>query len=84
VHVDCGRQLKLIRTEIGGAAVGVMKITNVSNSNVTFKIKSTAPKLFTVKPLQGVVEISCIEEVRIALLATKMSDKETAKNKFVI
>ena len=44
--------LVMIRYEIGGAAKTLLEIKNTHETeNIAFKIKTTAPKLFVVKPI---------------------------------
>lgn len=58
-----------------------IQIKNVANRNITFKIKTTEPKSYTVKPNQGVVGIGDQEKVTISLSPVPSS---TANHKFMI
>lgn len=44
--------LKFVKSDAGPAPTATMEITNKSKtSNAAYKIKTTAPKLFVVKPI---------------------------------
>ena len=38
-----------------------------SDTNVAYKIKTTAPKLFVVKPIQGIVMPNATQKVEVSL-----------------
>jgi hypothetical protein len=45
-----------------------LTITNVSNGNVAYKVKTTAPKAYVVKPNQGIIEAGQKVEVEISFV----------------
>ena len=77
--------LVLTRYDIGGAAKTLLEIKNTHPSeNVAFKIKTTAPKLFVVKPIQGVIPPGMSVACKVSLIFTSTPDKDAEKNKFMI
>ena len=62
----------------------MIEIKNISKKNIAYKIKTTAPKLFVVKPISGVVPPKMVAACKVQLLVTKTPDKQAAKNKFMI
>ena len=73
------------RTEIGGGAKGYLGLENVhKSSKVAYKVKTTAPNLFAVKPIMGVIEVDETVEVKVQLYATQAKDEDAMKNKFMI
>ena len=75
----------LERTEVKGACRGEITIKNVQPAaNVIYKIKTTAPNLFTVKPITGVIGVGQTDVARVQLLISGTSDEDAMKNKFLI
>jgi hypothetical protein len=46
----------------------ILKVTNLSQSKVVFKIKTTQPSWYYVRPNQQILDIGQTEEVTIALV----------------
>ena len=46
----------LTRYKLGDAATAMLEITNINDKAIAFKLKTTAPKLFVVKPSGGFIE----------------------------
>lgn len=77
--------MTLTRYDFGGASKCNLEIKNEQEKvNVAFKIKTTDPKIFTVKPITGIIPPGMIALVKVQLLVTKKTDKEAMKNKFMI
>ena len=77
--------MALGRYEPGGACRYLLEITNMNKeSNIAYKIKTTAPKIFVVKPIQGVIPPNITAACKVQLLVTSNPDKEVIKNKFLI
>ena len=76
--------LTLIRTEHGGPCKAIVEFKNIYSKNVAYKIKTTAPKVFVVKPISGVIPPGMIVACKVQSLVTKQTDKEICKNKFMI
>ena len=77
--------LVMTRYEIGGAAKTLLEIKNTHESeNIAFKIKTTAPKLFVVKPIQGVIPPGMSVACKVSLIFTSTPDRDAEKNKFMI
>lgn len=76
--------LTLIRYEHGGSCKNIVEIKNTFQKNIAYKIKTTAPKVFVVKPISGVIPPGMIVACKVQSLVTKQTDKEICKNKFMI
>lgn len=74
----------MTRMKLGDAARSLIEITNIHNKTIAFKVKTTAPKLFVVKPICGVIPPAMTAVCKVQLLVTKTPDGEAAKNKFMI
>ena len=74
----------MIRREHGGPCKALLEIRNGHSKSVAYKIKTTAPKLFTVRPIQGVIPPGMVAACKVQMLVTKITDREAAKNKFMI
>lgn len=75
----------LTRYEYGGSCRAIMEVTNAhATHNVAFKLKSTAPKIFVVKPTNGILVPGQTMKCKVQLLVTQISDREAAKNKFMV
>lgn len=70
----------------GSHPKAVLEITNqIEDQNLAYKIKTTAPKLFVVKPIQGVVMPGRTVYVEINLqMGSITSFADIYKNKFMI
>ena len=56
VEFSTSDRITLTRYEYGGPCRAIFEITNVhATHNVAFKVKSTAPKIFVVKPTTGII-----------------------------
>jgi len=58
----------------------MLKLTNASNGHVAFKVKTTAPKAYLVRPSSGVLKPSESQEVQIILQAQPQSQGEQQSN----
>lgn len=62
-----------------------LEITNNSNQNAAYKIKTTAPRLFVVKPIQGIIAPGRTIAVDIQLQVVQMkSIADVIKHKFMV
>lgn len=61
-----------------------LKITNTSQKRITFKVKTTAPKNYCVRPNQGVVEPASSFSVSVMLQPLVIDAKEKPKHKFMV
>ena len=53
-----------------------LTITNVSSANVAYKVKTTAPKAYVVKPNQGIIEARQKVEIEIAFVPVPVGHYE--------
>jgi MSP (Major sperm protein) domain len=51
----------------------ILKVTNTSGTKVAFKVKTTQPTWYYVRPNQQVVNVGCTEEVAIVLVDAECS-----------
>ena len=51
----------------------VLKITNISSYKVAFKVKTTQPTWYYVRPNQSVLDVGQSEDVAIALVDTEVT-----------
>ncbi|RZC42246.1 Motile Sperm domain containing protein [Asbolus verrucosus] len=61
-----------------------MKLTNPSDKKVLFKIKTTAPKKYCVRPNSGVLEPNTSIEIAISLQPFLFDPAEKNKHKFMV
>lgn len=66
------------------ASTCYMKLTNPSNQRVLYKIKTTAPKKYCVRPNCGILEPSKTVEVAVILQPFSYDPSEKYKHKFMI
>ena len=82
-------------SSLGSPAVDVLNFSNQkaqmelknlsSDKNVTYKIKTTAPKLFVVKPIQGIITPSSTVTVEVQLQGTSLSSiSDVCRHKFKV
>ncbi|XP_031555658.1 vesicle-associated membrane protein-associated protein B-like [Actinia tenebrosa] len=61
-----------------------LKITNPTQKRVCFKVKTTAPKRYCVRPNSGIIEGNGFVEVAVMLQPFEYDPKEKAKHKFMV
>lgn len=61
-----------------------LKLTNPTEKNVCFKVKTTAPKRYCVRPNSGFVEAHGVVEVAVMLQPFEYDPKEKSKHKFMV
>lgn len=61
-----------------------LKLTNPSEKKVCFKVKTTAPKRYCVRPNSGFVEAGRVVEVAVMLQPFDYDHKEKSKHKFMV
>ncbi|KAI8331022.1 PapD-like protein [Chlamydoabsidia padenii] len=64
----------------------ILKITNPSNQDIAFKVKTTAPKLYCVRPNAGIVPAGAHLEVQVMLQPFKEEPPldQKCKDKFLV
>lgn len=79
-------QLDFTSQSDGSSPKATLDITNTQNdSNVAYKIKTTAPKLFVVKPIQGILGPGRTVQIEIQLQMKELSsNNEITKHKFMV
>ncbi|EDO39251.1 predicted protein, partial [Nematostella vectensis] len=61
-----------------------LRLANPSEKRVCFKVKTTAPKRYCVRPNSGIVEPNGAVEVAVMLQPFEYDPKEKAKHKFMV
>ncbi|CAH3139167.1 unnamed protein product [Porites lobata] len=61
-----------------------LKLTNPTEKKVCFKVKTTAPKRYCVRPNSGFVEPTGVVEVAVMLQPFEYDPKEKSKHKFMV
>jgi len=61
-----------------------MRLTNPSNNRVCFKIKTTAPKKYCVRPNSGILSPKDIIEIAVSLQPFEFDPNEKNKHKFMV
>lgn len=63
-----------------------VQITNVTSKRVAFKVKTTSPKKYCVRPSHGFIEANSVKEVQVILQAQREapSSYQKCKDKFLI
>ena len=61
-----------------------MKLINPSNHNVYFKIKTTAPKKYCVRPNAGVIKPKTVTQIAVTLQPLDFDPTEKNKHKFMV
>lgn len=61
-----------------------LKLTNPSNSNVCFKVKTTAPRRYCVRPNSGVVHAGSSVNVSVMLQPFEYDPNDRSRHKFMV
>jgi len=61
-----------------------LKVTNTSDKKITFKIKTTAPKRYCVRPNQGVLTAGAAANIAVMLQPFNYDPAEKNKHKFMV
>jgi len=61
-----------------------LTVTNTSDKRITFKIKTTAPKRYCVRPNQGIVETGSTVSIAVMLQPFDYDPAEKNKHKFMV
>lgn len=62
----------------------VLKITNITNENVAFKVKTTAPKAYLVRPSNDVLKAGVSVEVQVLLQPPKLRGTYEQPHRFLV
>ena len=61
-----------------------LRLTNPSDKRVLFKVKTTAPKSYCVRPNSGIISQGGTQEVDVMLQSGEISDQDRSKHKFMV
>lgn len=72
--------------ELRKAIVSVLQLKNVADESVAFKVKTTAPKKYVVRPSSGIVEKGSTKDIQVILQPQKepLASYQPCKDKFLI
>ena len=78
--------LEFVKQSDGSSPKATLDLSSVAkDSNVAYKIKTTAPKLFVVKPIQGIIAPGRTIQVEIKLQLEELANfADIFKNKFMV
>jgi hypothetical protein len=78
--------LEFVSQGDGSSPKATLEISNVqSASNLAYKVKTTAPKLFVVKPIQGILAAGRTVSIEIQLQVKELSSaSDIHKHKFMV
>lgn len=65
-------QFKASKGDVSGQLKSSITITNTSKGNLAFKVKTTAPLHYVVKPNQGIIDVNGKITVDIAMIQPKV------------
>ncbi|XP_071647498.1 vesicle-associated membrane protein-associated protein A isoform X1 [Temnothorax longispinosus] len=68
----------------GGPVTSYIKLINPTNKKVYFKIKTTAPKRYCVRPNSGVLKPKDVTEIAVCLQPYDFDPSEKNKHKFMV
>jgi DNA-directed RNA polymerase I, II, and III subunit RPABC2 len=71
------------KTPLSASPSRMLKLTNISNGNVAFKVKTTAPKAYLVRPSSGTLRSGDQQEVQI-ILQPQGADGQTNNHRFLV
>eukprot|EP01039_Chlorochromonas_danica_P008733 gene8732-9623_t len=84
----------VLNLERGIQAKAILNVTNVSNSRIAFKVKTTQPSWYYVRPNQQILDVGKTEEVSIILIDTECNryldqlamnqEEKTDKHRFLV
>nr|CAI5853119.1 unnamed protein product [Callosobruchus analis] len=81
--IDPPTELKF-RGPFNVSVTSYMKLTNPTDERVMFKIKTTAPKMYCVRPNSGILEGKAVMEVAVCLQPFLFNPAEKNKHKFMV
>ncbi|XP_044732681.1 vesicle-associated membrane protein/synaptobrevin-binding protein-like [Chrysoperla carnea] len=83
IHIEPQNELKF-RGPFNVPVTSYMKLTNPTDKKVVFKIKTTAPKKYCVRPNSGILEPKNVIEIAICLQPFIFDPAEKNKHKFMV
>mmetsp|Transcript_104560 Transcript_104560/g.312286 ORF Transcript_104560/g.312286 Transcript_104560/m.312286 type:complete len:224 (-) Transcript_104560:91-762(-) len=83
LHLDPDTTLYFCKTPTTTSPNRMLKLTNLHNGNVAFKIKTTAPKAYLVRPSSGTLRKGENQEVQI-ILQPQGPDGQTNNHRFLV
>ncbi|VEN53749.1 unnamed protein product [Callosobruchus maculatus] len=81
--IDPPNELKF-RGPFNVSVTSYMKLTNPTEDRIMFKIKTTAPKMYCVRPNSGILEGKAVIEVAVCLQPFLFNPAEKNKHKFMV
>lgn len=76
--------LQFNKTPMTSSPNRMLKLTNPSSGHVAFKVKTTAPKAYLVRPSSGTLKPNGQQEVQIILQPQNSADANTNSHRFLV
>lgn len=83
LHIEPAAELRF-RGPFNEVVTADLKLTNPSDKKVCFKVKTTAPKRYCVRPNSGVLDSKCAVTVSVMLQPFEYDPNEKNKHKFMV
>lgn len=83
LQLDPEEKLHFNKTPMTSSPSRMLKLTNLSSGNVAFKVKTTAPKAYLVRPSSGTLRPNGSQEVQI-ILQPQGADANTNSHRFLV
>lgn len=84
LHLEPDSTLHFRRALRSASPSRMLKLTNVHPGNVAFKVKTTAPKAYLVRPSSGTLRPNESQEVQIILQPTAGADGQAGAHRFLV
>lgn len=85
LQVEPEKELVFCKTAVHSNPNKTLKLTNISNSGVAFKVKTTAPRSYLVRPSNGTLRKGESEEVQIILQQQQQgTDNQAIHHRFLV
>merc|ERR1719480_19832 len=82
LKIDPESRLQFTRTPTSGAPTKTLTISNTHSENVAFKVKTTVPKLYLVRPSWGTLKQGQQQEIQIVMQQQAVG--ETYNHRFMV
>jgi len=84
LSVEPKDELHFVKTAKEQQPTRILKLKNTSTTSVAFKVKTTAPKSYLVRPSSGTVKPGEDQEVQIILQPQAGGDTSTSNHRFLV
>lgn len=84
LHIEPQNELRFRGPFTGTSVTSYIKLTNPTNHKVYFKIKTTAPKRYCVRPNSGCIRPKAVTQIAVTLQPSDFDPAEKNKHKFMV